>query len=396
MTPLTVCRRTLGGVGVFCAGFVGRVHAQPCDIVDRGSPADGVTTITVIGPQAPCTGNSLFDGWDCMTLRSAANSNGLTYDIEVAWNRVGQTVRGSFVWQSGGKGMEHLRRPTLLSVGVQDTLDVEHEVRSIDIAYVSADGFQAFPRNGTPNLSAVTADVLEYLWAQGILSGVTGHVGSSMGSQLMAAALAHHRMDELLDGVVITGAPFFVDLEQTCLDPGSIIYGGQHERRQVDEFHYLDFGESPCRSNTPNPSPAYDCGSTLGDLADRDFPDLVLSVITGDTEDLFVTAAADYYLEHVAAGFEARDYVVGPHVIFETQEGADAVLARVIEILALQAPLCAADLNGDGVVDLSDLGVILAHYGSAGLPSEGDVNGDGQIDLSDLGVLLAEYGSVCA
>jgi hypothetical protein len=57
---------------------------------------------------------------------------------------------------------------------------------------------------------------------------------------------------------------------------------------------------------------------------------------------------------------------------------------------------CPADLNGDGVIDLADLGILLADFGcTAPGPCPGDVNGDGDTDLADLGILLAEFGSAC-
>lgn len=52
-------------------------------------------------------------------------------------------------------------------------------------------------------------------------------------------------------------------------------------------------------------------------------------------------------------------------------------------------PSCPADLNGDGVVDGSDLGDLLSQWGSAG---SADLNGDGIVDGSDLGDLLAFWG----
>lgn len=52
------------------------------------------------------------------------------------------------------------------------------------------------------------------------------------------------------------------------------------------------------------------------------------------------------------------------------------------------------DLNGDGVVDLSDLGTILADYGCVG-SCVADIDQDGDVDLSDLGVVLAAYGTHC-
>ncbi|MCB9839067.1 MAG: hypothetical protein H6813_06985 [Phycisphaeraceae bacterium] len=56
--------------------------------------------------------------------------------------------------------------------------------------------------------------------------------------------------------------------------------------------------------------------------------------------------------------------------------------------------LCPADLNGDGVVDTADLGILLGLFGGSGL---GDFNLDGVIDTADLGVLLGGYGDTdCA
>jgi hypothetical protein len=46
------------------------------------------------------------------------------------------------------------------------------------------------------------------------------------------------------------------------------------------------------------------------------------------------------------------------------------------------------DLDGDGDVDLSDLGILLASFEIDG---GGDLDGDGDTDLSDLGILLANF-----
>jgi hypothetical protein len=48
-----------------------------------------------------------------------------------------------------------------------------------------------------------------------------------------------------------------------------------------------------------------------------------------------------------------------------------------------------ADLNGDGVVNGADLGLLLSAWGSGGL---GDLDGSGTVDGSDLGLLLAAWG----
>ncbi len=48
------------------------------------------------------------------------------------------------------------------------------------------------------------------------------------------------------------------------------------------------------------------------------------------------------------------------------------------------------DINGDGVVDGADLGLLLNLWGTAG--PDGDLNGDGIVDGADLGLLLANWG----
>lgn len=58
---------------------------------------------------------------------------------------------------------------------------------------------------------------------------------------------------------------------------------------------------------------------------------------------------------------------------------------------------CVGDLDGDNDVDLSDLAVMLANYGttSGAGPEDGDTDSDGDVDLTDLAVLLSAYGTPC-
>jgi hypothetical protein len=53
---------------------------------------------------------------------------------------------------------------------------------------------------------------------------------------------------------------------------------------------------------------------------------------------------------------------------------------------------CPEDLNGDGTINLSDLGILLASFE---VDDGGDINGDGVTDLADLGALLAVFGFDC-
>lgn len=56
--------------------------------------------------------------------------------------------------------------------------------------------------------------------------------------------------------------------------------------------------------------------------------------------------------------------------------------------------ICPEDLNGDGVVDTADLGIMIASFGGSGA---GDLNLDGVVDTADLGALIGGYGATdCA
>ena len=65
----------------------------------------------------------------------------------------------------------------------------------------------------------------------------------------------------------------------------------------------------------------------------------------------------------------------------------------------LFASRCPEDFNGDGQIDLADLALLLAAYGScygdAVYDPKLDLDNDGCIGLSDLARLLAVYGTSC-
>lgn len=60
---------------------------------------------------------------------------------------------------------------------------------------------------------------------------------------------------------------------------------------------------------------------------------------------------------------------------------------------ATQTADCVGDVNGDLRVDLQDLNLVLANFGTS--QSEGDANSDGQVNLLDLNLVLAGFNTVC-
>ena len=57
------------------------------------------------------------------------------------------------------------------------------------------------------------------------------------------------------------------------------------------------------------------------------------------------------------------------------------------------------DLNGDGAVTVSDIGIMIANFGRAeGGPDwnpDADLNGDGVITVSDIGLVVVQFGTLC-
>lgn len=74
--------------------------------------------------------------------------------------------------------------------------------------------------------------------------------------------------------------------------------------------------------------------------------------------------------------------------------GRDANYQQVIFVLDLHptAAPCTADINGDGIVDGVDLGLLLGNWGQ---PGAGDIDNDGAVTGFDLGTLLGQWGT-CA
>ena len=117
-------------------------------------------------------------------------------------------------------------------------------------------------------------------------------------------------------------------------------------------------------------------------------PTIVLSGAIGETG-LFVVAdqrsdgttsilGADWWLVNVQAHYSIGD----PELV----EGGQILAVRIGD--GSTGPID-GDVNGDGKVDGSDLGLVLAGWGSAD-PSL-DLNGDGQVDGADLGIVLANW-----
>jgi hypothetical protein len=113
------------------------------------------------------------------------------------------------------------------------------------------------------------------------------------------------------------------------------------------------------------------------------------------------TPIDDFYLDAqggdvYAASWDSSDTDAGVYdVNFEAWDLAgNSRLLEDAETVCLEE-LIPGDLNGDGCVDQSDLGILLADWGCTGGGCSGDCDGDGDTDQSDLGILLSHWGEGC-
>jgi len=104
--------------------------------------------------------------------------------------------------------------------------------------------------------------------------------------------------------------------------------------------------------------------------------------------------------------FRVADFVVPNDVVrirfIASDEGSGSIVEAAVDDLSVfdfdcDAAPCPGDLDGSGTIDLGDLSIVLANYGtqSGATAEQGDLNGDGDVDLEDLAAILAIYGSTC-
>ena len=57
------------------------------------------------------------------------------------------------------------------------------------------------------------------------------------------------------------------------------------------------------------------------------------------------------------------------------------------------------DLNGDGKVDIKDIAIVAAAFGSfpghARWDPAADLNGDGKVDIKDIALVASNFGKIC-
>jgi formylglycine-generating enzyme required for sulfatase activity len=101
----------------------------------------------------------------------------------------------------------------------------------------------------------------------------------------------------------------------------------------------------------------------------------------------YLYSNCNYLTSYVTAGTQASPGV--------NIANFDMGMRLACNVAALNADKLRGDANGDGMVDVGDLGILAANYGmtSGATWAQGDFNNDGAVDVGDLGILAANYGT---
>ncbi|MCA9286296.1 MAG: DUF4397 domain-containing protein [Phycisphaerales bacterium] len=123
----------------------------------------------------------------------------------------------------------------------------------------------------------------------------------------------------------------------------------------------------------------------FGDIEFKEIGDYL--AVPGGTYDLEVRLAGTNAVVLPLPGIQVSNDTV--YTVFAMGFAFDQpALQAVVTIDAGPIPL-PGDLNGNGMVDGKDLGLLLEDWGRADSPA--DLNGDGTVDGQDLGLLLANW-----
>jgi len=135
-----------------------------------------------------------------------------------------------------------------------------------------------------------------------------------------------------------------------------------------------------------------DAGANPG-IPPNGYGAIVRAVVGEQTFTRAITGGSHYLSQsELSAHFGLRDAPMVDELRIEWPNGLVTTIndVHVNQSITITAP-APTDLNGDGVVDGADLGLLLGAWGQEG-PTLADLNGDGVVDGADLGTLLGGWG----
>jgi hypothetical protein len=310
----------------------------PAGCPDAGTPADAGSDLTGEGlsfpdglnPERPADldggggqpcADPTYAGWRCLELTIDSPRHGATFAVEVRWNLPDQAPTSSCLWVTGGTGAGGFRGQPQ-SAALQDRL-AQAAIRSVEVSFTdppdaggTTGGYFRAPRQGYVDAAWVYAEAVHELVGRGVAAGQwLTHLGSSNGTMIGAAALAHHGLGQQVRRYLFLAGPFAAELGPECTDEsfyafmGNITPGGPSMRALQDTWNGWT-QQRFCEQGSATAVPSYDNRSLLGSAASRSYPKSSLTVLMGDLDEFgpWILASNENWHHLVDAG-SARRYV---------------------------------------------------------------------------------------
>lgn len=263
-----------------------------------------------------------------------------------------------------------------------------------------------------------------YFWEAGVAGPVITTVNLTSGQRLYSSP-------GIVGGFIQQTAPF--------VGPDGTIYAPRIQNNPITDFlvAFRDTGltfEEKWRKETGFSAFGSFCVGPDGSVyhLNRSHEIERLDPDTGDVIDVSGQLSSDFYQPRMAVDSRGRLYVTnggfsqGALLSFEADltlrwsvpitnvnvggpviatNGTLVVCGVGTDVRAYRTPRCPSpgcvrgDVDRDCDVDLTDLAIVLAHFGLAGPGVDyavGDANEDQAVDLTDLALLLVEFGSDCS
>ena len=377
-----------GGSGELTVINGGAVDCSGYDCIIGGYQSDSIGAVTVDG-----TGSTLTCAGDLMIYGFGGGSATLTIDNDGAVSVDGmiyiESDSGSsasiFFGEGGGTLTGNCFKDSPEQFSGTGTINTRGLVSDVDLVFDANHGLTQTLLLNEPGRN-ITVN-LDISGANGVAEDLgIGHIGS--GSLTIRDA---------------------VSVE--CRNGSVGYYSGSTGTATVDGAgsswicaEYLDVGGNGNGTLSINNGGLVSVAETLTidyDAEGNGFVDIYnggMLALLGDADDSLAsfleliegTDAIRYWDFEVSAWNDISGATPGVDYILSYQTAGDLAGYTLLTVLAAMG----GDANGDGVVDVSDLGVLATNYGttSGAEWADGDFNGDSEVDVSDLGILATMYG----
>jgi len=281
------------------------------------------------------------DGQICYTVQ--VNCQGLvTREAEIRSHR-NESAKGAVIFTTGGSGRGFYGGSTLSANRPSGETVLFFQDQGYETFEISWQGnFGWATDNPGAGLKAVMCAYAEVVrWIAATLANnpvVIGATGNSGGSMQIGYGLANYGLEDLLDGVVLSGGPPTADAWDVCFGDGerSEPRGGtsvlmDHVLGFLDNGDYCQIGVGPLEAEEIARRESI-VSNEPGEVRDYDYPTTVVAFVEGQRDVSNIPRARKYF--DVITTAKTWDIVPdGPHSLQNFMAGAAKIRERLFEHL---------------------------------------------------------------